>query len=385
MKKYILFYFFLLSAFPLLASGWQQKTSLGAGGRHRGLGISIGNKGYIGTGHYNGAGPNIVLDDWWEFDPSSNSWSQKANVPTPTYGSIGWGTATKGYVGAGFIGGGIYHVYDPATNSWSNTSSCPISASDRTCFMVNGKGYVLSSTQMAEYDPANDNWTQKAGCPSNVYSWSCAFETLTSGFVKTGSSFYEYKPSADSWVARANFPGLTSSGATAFQIHNKGYVVCGYSGGLGNVNNELWEFDPGSGLWSQLGNFPGTSRRFLISFTIASRGYVGIGTNGTNFNDFWRFSYDPLGEDELDLTSDNVKVFPNPALNKATVSIEKDKFELLEQAKIVVTSLDGKMISEQNMLTPNTTIERNSAKRGVYFYSIVENNETIFTGKLIYQ
>ncbi|MFK7787367.1 MAG: hypothetical protein AB8B56_19745, partial [Crocinitomicaceae bacterium] len=58
-------------------SGWTPKANFGAEARHRGIGMSIGNKGYMGLGHYNGAGPNIVKKDWWEYDPATNSWTQR--------------------------------------------------------------------------------------------------------------------------------------------------------------------------------------------------------------------------------------------------------------------------------------------------------------------
>ena len=47
---------------------WIQRSDFGSVGRHRATGIAIGTKGYMGLGHYNGAGPNIVFSDWWEFD-----------------------------------------------------------------------------------------------------------------------------------------------------------------------------------------------------------------------------------------------------------------------------------------------------------------------------
>jgi hypothetical protein len=38
------------------------------------LTLAIGNKGYVGTGQYAGS-----LADFWEYDPLSNTWTQKAN------------------------------------------------------------------------------------------------------------------------------------------------------------------------------------------------------------------------------------------------------------------------------------------------------------------
>jgi N-acetylneuraminic acid mutarotase len=383
MKIIFIFFLTFFATSDIMASEWSQKANFTGQGRHRGVGISIGQKGYIGTGHHNGNGTNISYDDWWEFDPSTNSWTQKANVPTATYGSIAWGTSTKGYVGAGFVPGGVYYEFDPGTNTWSNTSSCPISGTNRDCFMVDEKGYVLSSNGMAEYNPSNDTWTIKPPCPTNVNNWSCAFETASSGFVKSNSNLYEYKPSNNSWALRATFPGLMTSGGTAFSVQGKGYIVCGYSGGLGNVTSEIWEFNPGSNTWMAMDDFPGTSRRFHVSFTIGNKGFLGTGTNGTNFNDFWQFSYDPLGTEEFKLTNANVSVFPNPVSDDFTISIGADG--IMKEYEIQIRSIDGKLIQKRKTSSASTKFNRNGEKSGVYFYSIVKNDETIFSGKLIFK
>jgi hypothetical protein len=55
---------------------WTQKANIGAVGRDGAVGFSIGNKGYIGTGS-NGT---TYLNDFWEYDPETNVWIQKASV-----------------------------------------------------------------------------------------------------------------------------------------------------------------------------------------------------------------------------------------------------------------------------------------------------------------
>ena len=66
-------------AFSTSAAGWIQQTDFGGTARHRTTMLALGNKIYAGLGHYNGAGINVLFEDWWEFDPATSSWSQKAN------------------------------------------------------------------------------------------------------------------------------------------------------------------------------------------------------------------------------------------------------------------------------------------------------------------
>ena len=79
--RQILFFLFLIEVLYLNANPWVQKADFGGPGRHRATGISIANKGYMGLGHVNGTGIDINYKDWWQFDPASNSWTQKANFP----------------------------------------------------------------------------------------------------------------------------------------------------------------------------------------------------------------------------------------------------------------------------------------------------------------
>ena len=60
---------------------WTQKTDLGGSGRYSSAGFSIGSKGYIGTGYtFDSVGHNIKLKDFWEYDPASDTWTQKADL-----------------------------------------------------------------------------------------------------------------------------------------------------------------------------------------------------------------------------------------------------------------------------------------------------------------
>lgn len=57
-------------------NAWAQKTNFGGTARWGAVGFSIGNKGYIGTG---GEG-SVPKNDFWEYDPTTDTWTQKASV-----------------------------------------------------------------------------------------------------------------------------------------------------------------------------------------------------------------------------------------------------------------------------------------------------------------
>lgn len=72
---------FCVIAIGSQAQYWIQKSSFGGVGRHRAVGCATENKGYLGLGHVNGTGVDISYKDWWEYDPSSDTWSQKQIIP----------------------------------------------------------------------------------------------------------------------------------------------------------------------------------------------------------------------------------------------------------------------------------------------------------------
>src|ERR1041385_2556645 len=88
-----------LFSISLFAQGpWTQKASFSGTPRHRPFTFSIGQRGYLGCG-WNGV---TMYQDFWEYDPGSNTWSQKANYPFgPRLSAFGFSIGNKGYAGCG--------------------------------------------------------------------------------------------------------------------------------------------------------------------------------------------------------------------------------------------------------------------------------------------
>jgi len=360
----------LLTSLQVIGSeAWNQKTNFGGVGRHRGTGVSIGNKGYMGLGHYNGAGPNIMFQDWWEFDPSSNTWTQKANYPFPTYAASQFTIGYKCYVGTGVSAGNLFYSFDPFSNTWNPIASVPMGATDQLAFAVEDKGYYIYSNTLYEYDPILDSWTLKNPMPFALSSWSSSFTINGKGYVKSGTSLYEYKPSTDEWATRASFPGVASGGSAAFAVKNKGYIVCGYVGWLSELTDEVWEFDPATNSWMFMGEFPGSARRFSSGFAIGEKGYIGIGTTGTNMRDFWEF--DELLESD-DFEKDLVTVYPNPATDYITITG-------INNVNVMIYDLTGKLIMS-NDLNSTQTISVADLENGNYIL-LIQSDQVSFTRK----
>jgi N-acetylneuraminic acid mutarotase len=84
-----------------------------------GVGFSIGTKGYIGTGLDRNVG---YTNDFWEYDPTVNTWMRKANFGgTARYDAVGFSIDGKGYIGTGPFAKDFWE-YDPA-NQYLDTKS----------------------------------------------------------------------------------------------------------------------------------------------------------------------------------------------------------------------------------------------------------------------
>jgi N-acetylneuraminic acid mutarotase len=369
-----IFTFTILSS--SFASEWIQKADISNFGRHRCAGLAIGNKAYAGLGHMNGTGLNIVYQDWWEFDPAANSWTQKANYPVPNYGVAAFGTSTHGYIGGGTSLTSEFFEYSPVTNTWTAIPNAPSAPNDQTAFSVNEKGYVFDNSAFYEYDPQTQIWAFKTPPPVLSSVWSCSFVSGNSGFVKFGSSLLEYKPSLDQWVVRESFPGYASGGSSSFCVDGFGYIISGYGSWLADLTKEVWRFHVGTNTWEQMSDFDGSGRRFSIGMNVNNRGYFGFGTNGINFNDWW-----VLGNiaDVEELSKVNVSVFPNPSTDFVSIKININDLPL----DLEFISAEGKTIQVIKNKSQNEKISVFDLENGTYTILVKQNNKIIHRAQFL--
>ncbi|QEC66910.1 T9SS type A sorting domain-containing protein [Panacibacter ginsenosidivorans] len=297
-------------------NSWIQKADFNGGLRNCAIGFSIGDKGYLGTGSVYGQ-PIIYYKDFWEFDPQTNVWTQKADFGgTARDRAVGFNIGDKGYVGTGYSPANGYlkdfWEYDPAANQWTRKSD--LSGPGRYSafsFSSGYKGYIgtgdiaayTHSKDFWEYDQSSDTWTRKADFGGAARQYSAAFAIDGKGYAGTGyaevrfNDFWEYNPTNDIWTQKANFPGSQRAAVVAFAIKNKGYI------GTGSLYhfypmNDFWEFDPVTDKWTQKADFSGKARDFAVGFSIGNKGYVGTGRsddgagNIIEDKDFWEYTPD---------------------------------------------------------------------------------------------
>ena len=379
MRALILLFFFGIGS-PFFAQFWIQKSSLGAPGRHRATGCATSHRGYMGLGHVNGTGQDISYKDWWEYDPASDTWTQRADFPVSTHGAVSFVVDNCPIVGGGSALSTQFYKFDPSMNTWSPIANCILSnPGDSQGFAVENKGYVYQGNQLAKYDPATNSWSMCATAPMTFGQWTCSFAIEGSGFIKGGTQLWEYKPLHDQWLARASFPGVSTGGSSGFAIQQHGYVTCGYVGGLSVVTNQVWSFHPATNTWKQEIEFPGSSRRFPVAFAIHDCGYFGTGTNGINFNDFWQFNPtdNTIGLEEQ---SFQVKVYPNPVID--VLRIQSSGLSL-ENSDLSIYDLNGKLLLKEALLHFQQNIDVTALQNGTYILRIGSDKQMLHQEKFV--
>jgi N-acetylneuraminic acid mutarotase len=154
---------------------WTQKTDFGGTARLSAIGFSIGTKGYIGTGS-----DGSLRKDFWEWDQSTNTWIQKTDFGgTARFSAIGFNIGTKGYIGTGFDNSYRNDFWefaqtDSCAGSWSTKAPMLTARTYAAAGVIGGKLYVVAGSttggptnNVEAYDPHAGTWSAKAPIPTS--------------------------------------------------------------------------------------------------------------------------------------------------------------------------------------------------------------------------
>lgn len=261
--------------YDIPSNTWTQKPDFPGPERYGAVSFVINNKGYIATG----ANDFGYLDDLWEYNPATDAWLQKIGLPAGSAQhenqrreAYSFVIGNKAYVGGGdgFVFGpnstgniAFYDLweYNPASDSWIQKADVPsfVGKDFSIAVTINNKGYVglgcnvdqtINHQDFWEYDPVSDSWTAKASFPT-VYTVDAAAFVLGSDLYVAGgvdlnpvglsSQFYKYNPVTDSWTLLSAFNGGAIAGAFAVSTGTTAFMGTGYNANL-VTRNDLWEY-----------------------------------------------------------------------------------------------------------------------------------------------
>ncbi|MFC2037950.1 Kelch repeat-containing protein [Chloroflexota bacterium] len=204
-------------------------------------------------------GGGVSLDDWYgivetystveEYDPATDTWTIKASMPT----SRGWHSASvidgKIYIFGGSQNSGpstdrvlTVEVYDPATDTWNQKENMPGTRASGHSSVMAGKIYLIGGYgvkyRVDEYDPSTDTWTAKSEIPTlriapstNVLDGKIyligGLSSIPIAPPTQGTDTIDvYDPVTDTWATAPDMP-TARMGAYASVVDGRIYVFGG--------------------------------------------------------------------------------------------------------------------------------------------------------------
>jgi Galactose oxidase, central domain/Kelch motif len=301
--------------------------------RRGAIAFEINGKGYMGSGDVTGGACQTPAcsnrSDFYEYDPSTNSWIIKAALPIGFQYGVGISHNGKGYAGLG-LNSPIFPTppynagwfeYDPNTDSWTikqNFLNAPafnspvsiwkgtISKIGNDLFVFGGQRGVSYLDEMYKYNTITNSWNLVTNELGQNREEAMGFYSSGKIFIGGGidnealNDFWEYDLTTDSWAQKTSFPSVYTKRAFA-EINGKGYFVGGQSNYItstqfvSNHTDELLEYDPTTNIFSNKAPYPNGKTYGMTSFAYNGNLYAGFGIreNGTLSSNFYK--YDPTG------------------------------------------------------------------------------------------
>lgn len=287
-------------------------------GRASAVSFVIDEKAYIGLGRKASRRP--ALNDFWEFNSSTNVWIQKMDFPGKArVNAIAEVVNGNAYVGLGYdsqfgayeLGGAQlkdFWSYNPLTDSWTEKASLPSEYTTACVSFVVGTDIYIGlgfngwgfKNEMWKYDTKADSWVQLLDSKLDSRTGAVVCYNRDQIFIGTGfntnnlNDWWTYFPNTDSWKKCKNLPDGGRELAVAICSLDRFFVATGrhFGGDItdGFLYDDVLEYDVSKDCWYRRGLLPGGGRENAISFTINGNGYIGFGENDNGIlNDLWSF------------------------------------------------------------------------------------------------
>ena len=190
-----------------------------------------------------------------EYNPSTNTWTAKANMPDNRIFFATAAVNNKIYI----IGGmsrsmncaATVFEYNILTNAWTTKASMPSARRNLSATVVNNKIYVIGGYDLTSgnlnkvevYDPATDTWLTKANMPTARHA--LAVEAINDKIYALGgvtssarlNLVEEYDVSTNIWTTRTSMPTARERFGSAV-VNGKIYAVGGFNVTVYGVNEE---------------------------------------------------------------------------------------------------------------------------------------------------
>ncbi|KPV57578.1 hypothetical protein QJ48_21330 [Paenibacillus sp. A3] len=222
-----------------------------------------------------GSAGSASYQDVQVYDISTNSWETKSKMPTARSSAASVVHNGNIYLFGGYTGnyftwtGGsslkTVEMYNPSTDTWSTKANMPSDLGLRTAVVYNNKIYLFggmttgtrSVTNVDVYDPSTDTWTSKSNMPKAIHGSAAVISNdkiyLVGGRLIDNStnvslnSFQEYNPATDKWTSKPNMSANRGMG-NAVVFSGKIFAIGGNDQSY--ENNTVEAYDPKTNTWT---------------------------------------------------------------------------------------------------------------------------------------
>lgn len=399
-KAYIFFSFIFFNVVSFAQNIWTLRDSVGGPPKSAAAAFSVNNRGFV----VGGIDQFEYKRKCYKYNPTTDNWS----TVTSLGGALGSGleraspvafaTYSHAYVGLG-QGSNPYFddfwEYDPIADSWTQVAD--FGGSGRTqavAFCIQEIGYVgtgLDATgykkDFYKYEPLLNTWTPIADFGGTARRQAVGFNIGDCGYVGTGEDgtfkkdFWQYNPTTDTWLQKADFGGTARYGAAGFALFPQGFIGTGYDNTL-NYTNDFWEYNYWTDTWIQRANFPLSPRANCIAFDLVGYGYMGSGYDGMYHDEF--YIYTPIiGISDYSKNNIDVNVFPNPVSDILNLKFDAN---LINSIKIYDVS--GRVVfinSVHQLFSGNTNLQVDCSvfSNGIYSCEFSSQSGIVAIRKII--
>jgi N-acetylneuraminic acid mutarotase len=245
-----------------------------------------------------------------QYDPETDTWTRKADMPTARRCFALGAIQGKVYVTGGMNftdPNNVTYVYateayDPLSDSWSTLSDFPMTAPVNN---ILGNAFIAGATAMDklyvavfsvseagktalyEYDPQANAWARKASPPLlGEFEDLSAVECQGKIYVFCSGGLAEYTPEEDLWIRRQSAATERQSGSLC--VFNNLIYAFGGVDSMGGIVDEVEEYDPLTDSWGTPGRMK-SPRAYLSAVSTESSIYATGGSFSSG-----RFSPVPL-------------------------------------------------------------------------------------------
>lgn len=319
-----------------------------------------------------------------EYNPLSDSWTEKTPMPIPSSNF-----ATAVYQGKIYcIGGGVSdffnsskgawetnitkgfnQVYDPTTDKWDNKTAAPLPQISAQAHFVDGKIYLANGypnrSIMQVYDPSTDQWEATIQMPFSIATTSAVLDGKIYFFGNMMTKVYD--PKANTWSDGA--PPLAgffkgALGATTGIMAPERFYIFYNPANAPNSSLYLTQvYDPNNGSWSVGANMISQRQDFGVAVVddiiYVIGGYIPSYPNIGSVPQTYGITYTSINEQYYPIEHGKTPPFPviiSPKAISYNESVISLTFTLTKSASWLSYSLDGK---------DNVTIDGNTTLNGI--------------------